>query len=136
MILFVHACIVLCMKLSILKSNFSICRLAPDVALPAWSLRGEFFSISKTEEELSIVCEESLVPDDVKSEKNWRALKVEGPLDFSLTGVLASIASPLAEAKISIFAISTFDTDYILVKSADLESAKGSLISAGFEIKT
>lgn len=120
------------MTLSILEPIFSVCKLSPESSIPDWAQQGSFYSISKTFDELSIVCEQSLVPEGLKIEKDWRALKVEGPLDFSLTGILSSIAKPLAESKISIFAISTFDTDYILVKDINLESAKVVLAQAGF----
>lgn len=111
------------LSLSLLPQKLAICRLEKDARIPTWATGGTFFSISKTDDELSIVCFENKVPDDIKSEKNWRAFKIMGPLDFSLTGILASLANPLAEAKISIFAISTFDTDYLLVKDDDLEKA-------------
>jgi len=93
----------------------------PDAALPVWATGNSIFSITKTNEELSIVCAEENIPASVKAEKNWRAFKVEGPIDFALTGILSSIISPLAEADISIFAISTYDTDYVLVKNENVE---------------
>lgn len=111
------------LSLSIMPNKLAICCLEKDAQIPSWATDGIFFSISKTADELSIVCSENKVPDGIKSEKNWRAFKVMGPLDFSLTGILASLANPLAEAKISIFAVSTFDTDYILVKDDSLERA-------------
>lgn len=111
------------MKLSALAPTLAVCRLDAKASIPEWATRGVFFSVSRTDEELSVVCEEALVPEGIQCEKNWRALKVAGPLDFALTGILASIASPLAEAGISLFAVSTFDTDYILVKSQDFERA-------------
>lgn len=111
------------LSLSIMPNRLAVCRLKKDDRIPSWVTDDTFFSISKTDDELSIVCSESKVPDGIKSEKNWRAFKVMGPLGFSLTGILASLASPLAKAKISIFAISTFDTDYVLVKDDNLEKA-------------
>lgn len=111
------------LSLLIMPDKLAICRLEKNAPIPSWVTNDSFFSITKTADELSIVCPENNVPDDIQSEKNWRALKIIGPLDFSLTGVLASLANPLAEAKISIFAISTFDTDYILVKNEKLEEA-------------
>ena len=86
-----------------------------------------FFSLTKTEEELSLVCLETQIPADAKAERGWRIFKVEGPLDFAQTGVLSSLALPLAEASVSIFTISTFDTDYILVKESQLCEAKEKL---------
>ena len=111
------------LTLSILPDCLAICRMASDQPIPAWAYKDAFFTISRTPDELSIVCSENSVPAGVKAEKGWRSFKVEGPLDFSLTGVLAALARPLADAKISIFAISTFDTDYILVKQEYLEQA-------------
>lgn len=108
------------LSLSILPYRLAVCRLEKDAPIPLWAIEDTFFSITRTMDELSIVCSEANVPGDVRSEKEWSALKVNGPLDFALTGILASLAGPLASAGISIFAISTFDTDYILVKSRDL----------------
>jgi hypothetical protein len=111
------------LSISVLADRLAVCRLDKKDAIPQWATDSTFFSISRTDDELSIVCSENKVPDNIKSEKNWRAVKVIGPLDFSLTGIIASLANALAGAKISIFAISTFDTDYILVKNKNLESA-------------
>lgn len=110
--------------LSTMPSLFAIVYLDPSSQVPSWACeRSDFFSITKTVDELSIVCSEVLVPRDVKAEKGWKGLKVEGPLDFSLTGILASLSLPLAEAKISIFAVSTFQTDYLLVKQENFQRA-------------
>ena len=111
------------LTLSILPDKLAVCRLDNDDLIPSWVINRDFFSITRTKDELSIVCPEGRVPDEFKAEKNWRALKVIGPLDFSLTGIIASLANALAGEKISIFAISTFDTDYILVKNNNLEKA-------------
>ena len=114
--------------LSVLDDPLAVCRLAPGAALPDWlSWSGKLTAVCRTPEELSLVCLERDVPDDVRAERGWRAFKVEGPLDFALTGVLAGLAAPLAEAGISIFAISTFDTDYLLVRAADLDGARSVL---------
>jgi hypothetical protein len=105
------------MNLSILPETFALCRLSPDQDVPAWALQHRaFLSITLTTDELSIVCEQSLIPQEVQCERDWAAIKVQGPLDFALTGILSVLASPLAEHGIAIFAISTFDTDYLLVK--------------------
>ncbi len=111
------------LSISILKENFAVCRLSIHDKIPDWVFNDSFYSITKTSDELSIVCLEKDVPGYVKSEKDWRAIKVEGELDFSQIGILASLAIPLSEAKISIFAISTFNTDYVLVKNNKLEKA-------------
>ncbi len=123
------------MKLVEIIGDFSILRLAPTAEIPAWACKGQFCSVVKTVEELSIVCETRVVASGFeKREDDWKCLKVAGPLDFGLTGILASISTPLAQAGISIFAISTFDTDYILVKDNKFEAAKDVLKSTGFEI--
>src|SRR5689334_16436306 len=112
------------LTLSVMPLLLAVVRLNTSSNIPPWAVeKGDFFSITKTSDELSIVCSEDKVPQDVKVEKGWRCLKVEGPLDFGLTGILSSLAQPLAEAKISIFAISTFDTDYIMVKNENLQKA-------------
>lgn len=111
------------MELVELEFNLGVARLNAQSEIPSWAVAGDFFSVTRTADELSLVCEEKLIPSSIKYEKGWAALKVLGPLDFSLTGVLASLANPLAESKISIFTISTFDTDYILVKRKSLEAA-------------
>ena len=115
-----------------------MCRFASDARIPAWALEGGFFCVVRTRDELSIVCLEDVcaedrVPDGVLAERGWLALKLEGPFPFSMTGVLASFLQPLAEARIPIFAISTFDTDYVLIKRENLEQAVAALGTAGHE---
>jgi hypothetical protein len=122
------------MNLIILEKDFTVCRLSSESVFPQWAMISSFLSISRTVSELSIVCESSLVPGNVKSETGWRILKVEGTLDFGLTGILASIINPLALARISIFAVSTFDTDYVLVKQDLLALACDALRANGFKI--
>jgi hypothetical protein len=112
------------LKLSVLPEKLSICRLDANSQIPDWVGRGsDFFSTTKTSDELSVVCEEKAVPKNIKAENDWRAFKIEGPLDFSLCGILVSLLVPLAKAKISVFTISTYDTDYILVKEDKLDKA-------------
>ncbi len=122
------------LTLSVLPETLAICRLEREASVPDWATGG-FVSITRTSDELSIVCDERAVPSGVKADRGWRALKIEGPLDLALTGVLASIAVPLAEAKINLFAISTFDTDYVLVKADRLADASGVLRSAGQRVR-
>ncbi len=114
------------LTLAILPDTFAVCRFAADAPIPSWVTNGNFVSLTRTRDELSIVCAQRDVPDDIRCERDWRALKVEGPLDFALTGILASIAAPLADAGISIFAISTFDTDYVLVKQDKVGASNSS----------
>lgn len=97
-------------------------------------MTGEWRSLTWTTDELSVVCSAAQVPADVQSEHDWRCFQVVGPLDFGLTGVLLAIAAPLAAAKISIFAISTYDTDYVLVKQADLDAAVAALRRADHQV--
>lgn len=120
--------------LNILPQRLAVCRLEADEPLPAWAQNGSFFSITRTAEELSVVCEEGLNPPDVLCENGWRALMLEGPFDFDQIGILKSVLDSLAAARISIFAISTFETDYILVRAAELEKAVSALRLAGHRV--
>jgi len=108
-----------------------ICRLNPEAEVPAWAGSGDLVSVTRTADELSIVCAEAAVPEGVRVDRGWRSFKVKGPLDLSLIGVLASLSGPLAQAKVNIFAVSTYDTDYLLVKQAQLARASEALIQAG-----
>jgi len=108
--------------LLLLPYKLGICRLNSSASIPVGLQdSGSFFSITRTEDEISLVCRENLIPADCVAEKGFRALKVKGPLPFELTGILSSLLNPLARDGISIFAISTYDTDYILVKEEALE---------------
>jgi hypothetical protein len=118
-------------RLSLLPEHLAVCRLDARAELPPWAMHGAFWCVARTSEELSIVAEERSVPEGVRCERGWRGLKVAGPLDFGLTGILAAIAAPLAQAEISIFAVSTFDTDYVLVRQTQLEPAVAVLRVAG-----
>ena len=118
-------------KLSVLEDIFTIHRFSPSHEIPNQVYKSEFHTISKTEDELSIVCSSSIQLNSEKSETGWSCIKVVGPLGFSLIGILARISSILAEAEISIFAISTFNTDYILVKSEKLPLATEVLLASG-----
>ncbi len=119
------------MQLSIIEGNYTVHRLAADASSPVIPL-SSFFNIVKTDEELSVVCLDSIDIDSEKSETDWALIKVEGPLEFSMTGVLAKFSTVLAEAKISIFVVSTFDTDYVMVKSETLNQAKKALTNNGY----
>ena len=116
------------LTLSVLPDRLAVARLSPGEGVPDWlDWNDPLVSATRTGEELSILCREDRVPADVKAERGWRAFKVEGPLDFSLFGILARIAVPLAQARVSIFAISTYDTDYVLVRDHDLRRAADAL---------
>jgi uncharacterized protein len=118
-------------ELTVSPGSLAICRLAPDATVPEWLGQGEFVSLTRTPEELSIVCPQAWVPQGVECQRGWTALKVHGPLDFSLTGILASLAAALGKAGVSLFAVSTYDTDYLLVRSEQIEAARGALRAAG-----
>jgi hypothetical protein len=124
------------LTLDLLSANFAICLLPPDAPTPHWALNSNFFTISRTPEELSVIVSENQVPPELKCEKHFRALKVKGPLEFNAIGILASLAGPLAEAGVSIIAISTYLTDYILVRQKDLEQAVKTLQTFGHTIHT
>ena len=119
------------MNLTLLSGIFTIWKLPATAPLP----QVPFFAAIRTGDELSLVTEDSLAPSGVPRERGWRALKVAGSLGFSLTGILAALAVPLADANIPIFALSTFDTDYILVKETQLSAAVAALESAGHTIQ-
>jgi len=121
--------------LTVLPGAFTIVRLAADSPLPRWAAQGEFFSVTRTRDEVSVVCLADKVPSGVASETGWRALKVKGPFALSEIGVLAALAAPLAEAKLSLFAISTFDTDYLLVSEKQLNATIAALKGAGHRIE-
>ena len=117
------------LQLKVLGYRLSVCKCAE---VPADLLAGGFCCIARTDDEISLVCETARVPEGaISREDGWRAFKVEGPLDFSLVGILAKLASALAAAKVPLFAISTFDTDYILVKGERLERAIAAFVDEG-----
>ncbi|MFO7776725.1 MAG: ACT domain-containing protein [Nitriliruptoraceae bacterium] len=126
------------MELELSMTRSAICRLGPDDAIPGWAEvgTGELLSVTRTPAELSIVVAEELVPTDVRSEGGWRALSVVGPLPFSLTGVLASLAAPLAAAEVPIFVVSTFDTDWLLLRDEHLAAGIAALEDAGHPVRT
>jgi uncharacterized protein len=121
------------MNLTPYPERYAICRLESTASTPSWA-RGDFVSITCTKNELSVVCEQDAVPTDIRCERDWCVLQVEGPMDLAIVGVLSSLTKPLAEAGINLFAISTFDTDYLLVKAQRLEAAKIALEQAGHKV--
>jgi len=121
-------------KLHTLDELYAIVRLEPDAELPDWVRGGHFWSATRSESELSIVCCEEDVPTNASAERGWCALELAGPLDFSLTGVVAALVSPLAEAAEPIFVISTFETDYLFVRERDLERSVDALAEAGHSV--
>src|SRR5688572_2321469 len=109
------------LTLSVLPDLYAICKLGPQAVTPDWAIRGDFHSVTRTRDEPSIVCLERNLPAGLSAATGWRTLKLEGPLDFALTGIIAAVAEPLADAGVAIFPIATYDTDYVLVKDAQLD---------------
>ncbi|CAM4170274.1 ACT domain-containing protein [Pseudoalteromonas byunsanensis] len=118
--------------LQLLSHKFTIHSLDCDASIPAQVINANIFFIAKTEDELSIVCPSSIKIDSFAAEDNWRALEVIGPLGFSLTGIMANISGVLAKAHVSIFSLSTYDTDYILVKEQQIDAAIKALKKDGY----
>jgi hypothetical protein len=119
---------------SILEGKFCIAKLPLGADLGSWEGHGAFCSVTHSDDEISIVCEEAAAPPFAEIERTWRCLKVQGPLDFSLQGVLLSLLQPLAEAGIGVFVMSTFDTDYIVLKQLHLQQAIAALEEAGHRL--
>lgn len=120
---------------SVIPGAYAICRMSAKAPLPSWAGKA-FASITRTADELSIVCDERRLPPvldglDLRIARGWALLKIHGPFPLDVVGVLSSVATPLADAKISLFALSTFDTDYILVKRTHLDQAIAALTLAG-----
>jgi len=124
------------MDLHVLNEDLVVCRLSMNATWPLPTTEAGFWSVTRTKDELSVVCPAEAAPagDVVKVESDWRALQVAGPLDFSMVGVMAGLTAPLAEIGISVFVISTYDTDYILVKKSALAHAVDVLQSAGHTV--
>jgi uncharacterized protein len=122
------------LRFSQLAGTFIIVRLAPEVAMPEWVTSAEFTSITRTADELSIVCPIENVPEEMKAGPRWICLRLEGPFPFSQTGVLLSFIQPLSSNGIPIFAISTYDTDYVLVQEEFAATALAALQKAGHEL--
>jgi hypothetical protein len=121
--------------LALLPGRFAVCRLAAETPVPSWVMQGAFFSVTRTADELSVVCDEEFAPPDVQVERGWAALRVVGVLEFGLTGVLAGLVAPLAAAGVSVLAIATYDTDYLLVQEAVLVKAVSALKEHGYAIE-
>jgi len=123
------------LPLELLPDTLAICRLDAGAPVPSWAAQpSSFLTVSRTADELSITTLQSTVPAEVPCERDYRALRVRGPLPLDLVGILAAIADPLAAAGMSIFAISTYDTDYVLVKARELERALEVLRRAGHQL--
>ena len=124
------------LKFSFVPGVFAICKLPPSAPIPDWALAGPFISVSRTADELSIVCPADNLPREINSESHWICFKLHGPFAFTQTGILAAFIRPLSANAIPIFAISTFDTDYVLIKEEFAGSALQALQQAGHQIVT
>jgi hypothetical protein len=124
------------LTLSLLPHEYAVCRLDPNGHIPSWALLGDdFVSLTRTSKELSVVCMQENVPlADTQAERGWYCLRANGPFDFSVAGIHASLAIPLAEADISVLSIATYDTDHLLIKDQDLERTIETLTKAGHTI--
>ena len=122
------------LKFSFVPGVFAICKLPATSPFPDWALKGSFTSVTRTAEELSIVCPADNLPRDVNSESHWTCFKLQGPFAFTQTGILASFIGPLSANAIPIFAISTFDTDYVLIEEDYAGIALNKLQEAGHQI--
>jgi hypothetical protein len=123
------------LTLVVLPGTFAVCRLGVGDPPPAWAFAGPFAALTRTAEEISVVCPDDAVPEGTRCERGWRCLRVAGTLNLALLGVLASLLVPLAEAGVGVFAVSTFDTDYLLVRAADLGRAAEALRAAGHSVQ-
>ena len=123
------------LSFSVLEERLAVCRLEPRAEIPPWATSAPFFCVARTPDELSVVCPEEHVPAGITCEHGWRAIKLEGPFGFELTGVLASVAAPLARCEVGILAIATYDTDYVLVKEEQLDPAIAALRERGHEVR-
>jgi len=133
------------LTLELVAGRYAVCRLEPEAPIPAWAGAAPreppgsagaapFVSVTRTAAELSVVCAEEAVPAGVRCEAGWRCLRVKGPLGFGLTGILASLAGPLASSGVSIFVVSTYDTDYLMLQQRDLERGVFALERAGHTV--
>ena len=123
-------------NLYVLDDLYAVVRCDPDSPVPAWAHGGHFWSVTRSDAELSVVCRQDDVPATASAERGWCALELAGPLDFSLTGVVSALVAPLAEAEVPIFVLSTFETDYVLVREHDLERSVEALNAAGHEVES
>jgi hypothetical protein len=124
------------LKFRVISGSFAVCRLAAADPVPQWATKGTFTSLTRTADELSIVCPAENVPQAHKPETSWACLKIEGPFVFSQIGILHAFIQPMVEAGISIFALATYDTDYVLIQNPSADKAIQALQNAGHELLT
>ena len=122
------------LRLVVLPERLAVCRLGAKDPIPEWAVGESFLSISRTREELCIICEDAFVPEGTRASRGWRGFKIEGPLDLDLVGILVSVAVPLAQSNVGILPIATYETDYVLVRDRQLVDAIKALRFAGFDV--
>jgi len=118
-----------------MAGEFAACRLPSTAPVPAWAGSTVFSAVTRTADELSVICPSAQIPAGVKAERDWRLLKFQGPFAFGAVGILASVTGPLAQSGINLLAVATFDTDYLLVKAGRLDDAVRSLEAAGHRVQ-
>ena len=124
------------LRISLLKDKYGICSLPNTAPIPEWALKQSLVSITRTKKELTIVCPQDVIPSQCKSDLNWRCFRLDGTFDLNQIGVISSISAPLAQNGISIYVISTYDTDYFLVQQENLEQTISALSNSGHSITT
>ena len=122
------------LRFRLLPQRYAVVRLAPDDAIPAWA-RGELVSITRTPDELSVICAEDAVPPDCTATRGWRCLAAIGPFAFTDIGIAAEFTRVLADVRISVLVVSTYDTDYVLVAGEQIDRAVAALVDAGHEVQ-
>lgn len=123
------------LRFRLLAAHYAVVRLAPDTPVPPWAWSGELASATRTPHELSVVCLESAVPPEERAERGWRVLELQGPIPFTETGIAAAFTTALAVEGIGVFVLSTFDTDYLLVKTGDLDRTVAALRERSIEVE-
>ncbi|MGE5108708.1 MAG: ACT domain-containing protein [Sphingobacteriales bacterium] len=123
------------LRFVVLPGTYSLCRLSPIEKIPGWIFNSSFYTVSKTPDELSVVCETEFVPADIKKNTGWKMLRIDAVLDLSLTGITAKFSAPLAEAGVNLCVIATYDTDYVMIQEEKLAIARTALNNAGFIVE-
>ncbi len=122
------------LTLTLLEGAYSLVKLDPYAGIPTWAVRGEFWAVTRSGADVSVVCATDAIPDGVESTHGWRTLQLEGPISFAQTGILDSVVEPLSHAGISILAVSAYDTNFVLVRDEDIERATATLLGVGHTI--
>lgn len=122
------------LAITVLPGLFAVCRLDASAGVPTWAQAGPFWFVGRSLDEVSVICDQQHVPPGVHCEQGWRCLRLDGPFALTMTGVLLRVLAPLADAGVAIFALSTFDTDHVLVRERALDAAVDALRAAGHQV--